>query len=55
MVEELDAGLTNTPAQEESLLYSLKQAARRIGLYMNADKTEFMCFEREGAIFTLSG
>ena len=30
------------------------QAARGIGLYMDADKTEFMCFKQDEAIFTLS-
>ena len=34
--------LTNTPAQAESLLNSLEQAARDIGLYMNSDKTVFI-------------
>ena len=29
--------LANTPAQAESLLLSLEQAARGIGLYMNVD------------------
>ena len=36
--------LANTPAQAETLLYSLKRAAACIGLYVNADKTEYMCF-----------
>ena len=36
--------LANTPAQAESLLHSLKQAAAGIGLHVNADKTEYMCF-----------
>ena len=36
--------LVNTPAQPESLRRSLEQAARDIGLYMNPDKTELMCF-----------
>ena len=34
--------LTNTPAQSESLLHSLKQAAEGIDLYAN--KTEHMLF-----------
>ena len=34
----------NTPAQAKSLHNSLKQAARGIGLYMNADKPELMYF-----------
>ena len=36
--------LANTPSQAKSLLHSLEQAARGIGLYVNLDKTEFMCF-----------
>ena len=32
--------LTNTPTQAEFLLHSLEQAARDIGLYVNADKME---------------
>ena len=34
--------LANTPAQAESLLHSLEQAARGFCLYVNSDKTEFM-------------
>ena len=50
------AFLTNILVQAESLLHSLEQAAGgNIGLYMNANKTEFMCFEQKGAISTLSG
>ena len=29
----------NTPAQADFLLYILEQAARRIGLYVNSNKT----------------
>ena len=36
--------LANTPTQAESLLHNLEQAAEGIRLYMNADKTEYMCF-----------
>ena len=42
----------NTPAQAESLFYSLEQAARSIGRYVNPDLTEFMCFKPDGAIST---
>ena len=35
--------LKNTPAQTESLLHSLEQAAGGISLYMNANKTEYVC------------
>ena len=34
----------NTPVQAESLLHNLKQAAKSIGFYVNADKTKFMFF-----------
>ena len=47
--------LTNTPVQAECLLHSLEQAARGIDLYMNLDKTEFMCFKQAGAISALNG
>ena len=46
---------SNTPTQAESLLHNLEQAAGCIGLYVNADKTEYMCFKQKGAISTLSG
>ena len=35
--------MANTPNQAESLLHSLEQAAAGIGLYVNANKTEYMC------------
>ena len=38
--------LENTPTQAKSLLYSLKWVAAGIGLYVNADKTEYMCFNQ---------
>ena len=34
----------NTPAQPETLLQCLEQAARGNGLYENSDKIEFICF-----------
>ena len=43
--------LPSTPAQPESLLPSLEQAARGFAHYMNADKTEFISFK---AISTLN-
>ena len=46
--------LANIPVQDDSLLYSLEQAAGGIGLYMNTNKTEFMNFKQGGAIFTWS-
>ena len=47
--------LANTPAQAESLLHSLERAAAGIGLHVNADKTENMCFNRRGDISILNG
>ena len=47
--------LANTPTQAESLLHSLEQAARGIGLNMNSDKTEFMYFKQNGAISISNG
>ena len=47
--------LANTPAQAKPLLHSLEKAAGRISLYMNANKTESMCFKQRGAISTQSG
>ena len=47
--------LANTPTQVESLPHSLEQAAGSIDLYMNANKTEFVCFKQKGTISTLSG
>ena len=44
--------LADTPAQVKSLLHSLEQAARGIGLYI--DKTVFMCFDQDCAIFSLN-
>ena len=36
--------LANTPDQAETLLHSLERAAAGIGLYVNAHKTEYMCY-----------
>ena len=47
--------LANIPTQAESLLQSLEQAAGGISLHVNADKTEFMCFNQTGDISTLNG
>ena len=47
--------LANTPDQAETLLHSLKQAAAGIGLYVNAHKTEYMCYNQTGDISTLNG
>jgi len=42
-------------AETTSLLHSLEKAADGIGLHVNADKTEFMSFNQEGDIQSLSG
>ena len=47
--------LANIPAQAETLLHSLQRAAAGIGLRVNADKTEYMCFNQRGDISTLNG
>ena len=36
--------LANTPTKTESRLHSLEQAAGGIDLLVNADKTEYTCF-----------
>ena len=46
--------LVNTPVQAESLQNSLMQTAGGIDIYVNADKTEFIYFQPEAAISTLS-
>ena len=50
-----DLTLTNTPAEAEFLLHSLEKAVGGISLHVNANKTEYVCFKREGTISTLSG
>ena len=45
--------LANTPTQTETLLHSLEWAATGIALHVNADKTEYMCFNQRGDISTL--
>ena len=47
--------LANTPDQAETLLHSLERAAVGIGLYVNAHKTEYMCYNQMGDISTLDG
>ena len=47
--------LVNTPAQAETLLHSLEQAAADIGLHVNSHETEYMCFNQAGHISTLDG
>ena len=43
------------PDQAETLLHSLERAAAGIGLYVNAHKTEYMCYNQTGDISTLDG
>ena len=47
--------LANTPNQAEKLLHSLERAAAGIDLHVNAHKTEYMCYNQTGDIFTLDG
>ena len=47
--------LANTPTQGESLLHGLKRAAAGIGLYVNGDKTEYMCSNQRADISTRNG
>ena len=47
--------LANTLRQAKTLLHSLDWAAGGIGLHVNADKTEYKCFNQRGDISTLKG
>ena len=47
--------LANVPAQAETLLHSLEQAATVIFLHVNAHKTEYMCFNQTDDIFPRNG
>ena len=47
--------LANIPAQAESLLHSLEQAAESINLYVNANVLMFMCFKQKEAMSSQSG
>ena len=47
--------LGNTPAKAETLRHTLKRAAAGINLHVNADKTEYMCFNQRDDISTLNG
>ena len=42
--------LANTPAQAESLLHSVEQAAGGFSLYEKSDKAEYMGFNEDGAM-----
>ena len=39
--------LVNSPTQAKSLLHNLVPGSGSIALYMNADKTEYMCFNKK--------
>ena len=47
------AVLANSPARAESMLHSQERSAGGIGLHVNADKTEYMCFNQRGDISIL--
>ena len=47
--------LANTPAQAKTQLHSLEQTVAGIGLYVNIDKMEYMCFNQRGNISTVNG
>ena len=47
--------LANTPTQAETPLHSLEWADAGIGLHINTDKIEYMCFNQRGDISTLNG
>ena len=46
--------LANAPAQAETLLHTLEQAATGIGLHVNAHKMLYMCFNQTGDFSTLN-
>ena len=46
--------LTNALTQVECLLHSLEQATSGIGMSMNSNKTDFMCFNQYSAISSIS-
>ena len=45
--------LANTPNRAETLLHSLERAATGIGLPVNANNTEYMCYNQTGDISIL--
>ena len=46
--------LANAPAQAETLLHRLEQAAASIGLHVNAHKMKYMCYNQTGDISTVN-
>ena len=53
--EELDSVLEKIFRKNQNLLHSLERAAAGIGLHVNANKTEYMCFNQKGDISPLKG
>ena len=47
--------ISDTIAEAEALLHILGRAVGDVGLYVNAGKTEFMCFNQEGSMKTVAG
>ena len=48
--------LANTSAQAKSRLHSKEQAAAgNIDLYVNANKTDYICFKQKGTVSPLGG
>ena len=47
--------LANTPNKAETLLHRLERAAADIGLHVNTQKTEYMCYNQTVDITTLDG
>ena len=47
--------LANTPNQAETLLHSLERGAAGKGLFLNAHKTEYMCYNQTGDIYNQTG
>ena len=47
--------LVNALTQAETLIHSLERAPAGIGLHVNTHKTEYVCFNQTGDIFTLNG
>ena len=43
------------PPKAETHLHSLERAAAGIGVHVNTDKTEYMCYNQRGDISALNG
>ncbi len=46
---------SDTISNAEKLLHHLKDAAKDVGLYVNASKTKHISFDQQGTIQTISG